>query len=359
MIDQGRHTEINAIILDEYRFANIESNNQALGSIKDKILSARKITTITHPNPDPDAIGSSYAFYKIAKLLNPDAQNRILLPTESPYNTDFISEGEELEVVTDSTEVDEAESLFVLDIGDLKRVKKLVELFNPQEIANIDHHPGSPGLMYSDTVGINLVDGNFESTTEILYWMAKKCKLPISSALATSLLFGLFGDTESFADINLSPRLDLVRYDLKNLGADENSIVLNSVRAIDQEELRLAAHALERLVVKDNFSYVALNYEDFSRLSRELSKPFEKAVVVEMLRRIEGVDFGFVMIEQEPDSIQCSLKARTDNVDLSQIAESYGGGGHPLSSGFRLKGNFEDTLENVIASCISRSSESR
>jgi phosphoesterase RecJ-like protein len=63
-------------------------------------------------------------------------------------------------------------------------------------LINIDHHQDS---FYGV---LNIVDSEAASTTEIIYQFFLKLGVPISAGIATALLCGIFGDTDSFKNPN-------------------------------------------------------------------------------------------------------------------------------------------------------------
>jgi phosphoesterase RecJ-like protein len=64
-------------------------------------------------------------------------------------------------------------------------------------------------------------------------------------------------------------------------------------------------------------------------------------------RSIEGVEVGLVFIEQPDGSTKVSFRARS-RVDVSKIAEKYGGGGHKLASGARVKRSLPEVRDEIL-----------
>jgi phosphoesterase RecJ-like protein len=56
-----------------------------------------------------------------------------------------------------------------------------------------------------------------------------------------------------------------------------------------------------------------------------------------------------VLVKQNHEGqIRCSLRSKGE-VNVSKIAQSFGGGGHVSASGFRSNDSIEDTLAKVMA----------
>ncbi len=68
-----------------------------------------------------------------------------------------------------------------------------------------------------------------------------------------------------------------------------------------------------------------------------------------MLLSIDGVE-AVVIIRQETSS-NCTVSLRSmDRVDVSQIAASFGGGGHKNASGLTMKGKISNVKKTIINS---------
>ena len=69
---------------------------------------------------------------------------------------------------------------------------------------------------------------------------------------------------------------------------------------------------------------------------------------------IPGVEVS-ALIKEEPDKVSVNLRAR-GAVDVSQIAQTFGGGGHARAAGFKVTGktaeqvaaNLADVVANVL-----------
>lgn len=337
------------LLANEYSFANTPFNIGAVNKIKNLIDSAKSILALTHPSPDEDAIGSLLSIlhgFNDTKNVQTMVFSQPNFPTHTLPGGECIGQydsGKLQEYLAENT----PKLIFIVDIGDHKRLPSyntLVESNIP--VVSVDHHLSSG--KDEQFLTVNLVDPRFESTTEILFWLFHQLEKPITPQLATSLLLGIFGDTEYYQDISLPERIHLLAYYLKKQGADENTILYNSLRSFSEEELRAVGYALQRIIKKNNYAYVELNFEEYREMAQGLQKPFEKALIARMLCTIKDIDFGFVLLEPEPGKITCSLRARTDRVDLAKVAEQFGGGGHKNSSAFRLEGNFTEVTERLL-----------
>ena len=71
---------------------------------------------------------------------------------------------------------------------------------------------------------------------------------------------------------------------------------------------------------------------------RSGADPDESEGLIDHIRSIEPVIVACVFEEVEPNVIRISLRSKCDDVDVSEIAQQFGGGGHKASAGARIQG---------------------
>lgn len=340
------------LLHQEYRLFSTPANLRAAKNIGSVLSQSKDIAILTHPNPDEDAIGSSLAAADIAQIVNPDAAVTVYLPSQPPFNYEYLLQDQNLKIWGNDISTS-PDTVVITDIGDAKRIGDIITTLSPTVIVNIDHHQGSPGVAEKSLFKANLVDERFEAASEAMFWLSRQLSVPMTPSLATSILFGMFGDTEQFQDLNVSSRVDFLRYYLKRSGADENAIILNTIRGLDPNELHAISDALSEFHVEKEYAYAVIPYEKYSELTRNLKRPFEHALVVNMLRKIEGMEFAYILVEPEPGKVRGSFRSRLDTVNLATIAEQFGGGGHPVAAGFRQEGSLDEIADLVKTYCDS------
>jgi phosphoesterase RecJ-like protein len=76
--------------------------------------------------------------------------------------------------------------------------------------------------------------------------------------------------------------------------------------------------------------------------------------LVDYARCIEGVEVG-VLIEERPDGVKASLRAKDPALRLDQVAAAFNGGGHACAAGLNLKGEAAAGFrERLIAALAAR-----
>ena len=73
------------------------------------------------------------------------------------------------------------------------------------------------------------------------------------------------------------------------------------------------------------------------------------AIIDELLNNAPGAEVVALIKEKQPGLVSVSLRTTVDEVDASQIAGLFGGGGHKRAAGCRIKGvEFEEGVEQVV-----------
>jgi phosphoesterase RecJ-like protein len=101
-----------------------------------------------------------------------------------------------------------------------------------------------------------------------------------------------------------------------------------------------------RLTDENRIAYFWLKKADFSRTG---ATPDDSEGLIDHIRAIEPVVVACVFEEIEPDLVRISLRSKSDNVSVNDIAEEFGGGGHPAAAGARIQGTPLSVQRRIIA----------
>jgi len=110
--------------------------------------------------------------------------------------------------------------------------------------------------------------------------------------------------------------------------------------------LRLVGVALERLKTASNglVAYTEILLSDYAETG---AVPGDTEDLINYPRSVDGVEVALVFIEQPEGGTKISFRARS-KVDVSKIAERFGGGGHKLASGARDDRAIDVVREDVL-----------
>ncbi len=202
---------------------------------------------------------------------------------------------------------------------------------------NIDHHPDNKRF-----ARLNLVDPVASATCEIVYDFLKFSKINITKSMAVCLLGGIFGDTGGFRHANTTARVLEIAADLMRRGARIDRIADYYFGRAELPKLRAWAKALEnaRFDPAQQMVYSIVTETELAEIGAD---PEDLEGVASVLNTIPEAKYS-MLLKQRGDEIKGSLRSESyKGVDVSEIARSYGGGGHKLAAGFKLKGKIEKT----------------
>ena len=204
-------------------------------------------------------------------------------------------------------------------------------------ILNIDHHHDTQ--MFGT---VNVWDETRAANCELVYVMLKDWRVEIDKAVALSLLTGIFTDTGGFRHANVTASTLEIAADLLRRGARLDLISRFITSQKDLPKLRVWSMALEhaRFDEKHRVVYTVVTAEDLEKAG---AREEDLEGVVELLNTIPEAKFS-MLLKQRGSEVKGSLRSEPyKGVDVSEIARSFGGGGHKLAAGFKFKGSIEKT----------------
>ncbi|MEK7545273.1 MAG: bifunctional oligoribonuclease/PAP phosphatase NrnA [Patescibacteria group bacterium] len=210
-------------------------------------------------------------------------------------------------------------------------------------VSNIDHHASND---YFGT--LNIVDPVAASATVILHRIFSFLKIKITPNIATALLAGIYNDTGSFMHSNTTQEVFEIAADLTRKGGKVYPISQNMFKTATPASLRLWGKALENMTVtKKGAAVSVLTLGDFDDSGADLE---DSGGVIDLLNAVPGIRFSMLLTEDRKGFIKGSLRTQRDDVDLSAMAGTFGGGGHKKASGFTVKGRIEREMQWKIVS---------
>ncbi|NLK00262.1 MAG: bifunctional oligoribonuclease/PAP phosphatase NrnA [Clostridia bacterium] len=309
---------------------------QKLRRIAEIIKQQKKITIVSHIIPDGDAIGSSLALGMALGKLGIRVQ--ILNQDEVPKIYTFLPESSKIK-----TEFDFApETIILLDCSDLGRIGSLRDLLPKQGlIINIDHH-----ISNTNFGDFNYVDTGASATGEIIFELVELLNGSVDKDMATCLYTSILTDTGSFQYENTTAKTHLVASSLLSAGADLGLIRSSLWENVPLTSVRLLAKTLKTLAVdpRGEIAWVSIPFETYSKHVFDLE---HIESIVNYPKSIEGVEIGICFREFAPGKVKVSLRSKT-KVDVSLLAESFGGGGHKRAAGFVSEATLASVMDTVI-----------
>jgi phosphoesterase RecJ-like protein len=319
-----------------------QTTTSDLGAVAAALREHDRFLVTTHENPDGDALGSLLATTLMLEELGKDAV--MYLYGDAPIPTEY--EFMELERLTRALPEDAAERVLVaVDCANEDRIGHDLDLVGRAPLTiDIDHHHDN--TRFGD---LNLIVSGASSTGEVLRDLLQQLGLELTPEIAEALYIALVTDTGRFQYANTTPKALRLAAELVDAGADVHSIFQQVYESVQFQKLKLLARALERAQVYEGGRIVVsyLLRTDFSELGAP--DPYSEGII-DYLRAVEGADMA-VLIREPPrlsgPERRISLRASTDELDVSAIARKSGGGGHRQAAGFSSEASVEEITDFV------------
>ena len=95
---------------------------------------------------------------------------------------------------------------------------------------------------------------------------------------------------------------------------------------------------------KGTVVWMTIDHASFERYGVD---PQEADQYIQYTRMIAGVRVAVLFRETEPNHVRIGF--RSPSLDVGSLARDFGGGGHRLASGARMKGPLDECVTQVIA----------
>jgi len=300
--------------------------------VEAKIQSAECITILSHLNPDADAIGTALGIYT---LLKKDKTKRVEVVNGSkflPLHLDFLPGFGKIK-----HQIEYENSLVIsCDCGSVDRVGFDLD---GRDILNIDHHRSN--TLYGS---INVVMADYASSSQVAFELFKKL-YTIDADTATCFYTALLSDTRYFTTTSVNKEVFDVAYALINAGAKPDVIAYHFTQRRPLSSLRVLEKALKSLTLHEEAKVAVLmvTKEDIEAAGATVP---DMEGIVDYARSLVTVEIALFAMELD-DGIRISLRSK--NVDLSQVASAFGGGGHKVAAGFTIKERgLEESIDIIL-----------
>jgi phosphoesterase RecJ-like protein len=300
-----------------------------LEAIRTRLEAAHVVLVVSHVDPDGDAVGTQLAFGAYLRSLGKE----VLLARDSeiPDKYRFLPG---IDAIIPVSEIDadaSIDTMLVLECPSQERLGSAnAFLERAATVINIDHHP--------DNVlpaAVSWVDTTASSVGEMTFEYLRSVEYQIDPDIATHLYTAILTDTGRFRFESTTARTLAVTGELVRAGANPRSISDQVYYNQDPALMRLTG------LVVSNIEYHADGQICLLLLTREILKecgvkPADTEGLVDYSLYARGVKIGALMRDIDDQTTKISLRSR-NGCDVSKVASSLGGGGHPNAAGCRIK----------------------
>ncbi|MCB1059542.1 MAG: bifunctional oligoribonuclease/PAP phosphatase NrnA [Calditrichaeota bacterium] len=301
-------------------------------------LESPRVLISAHVRPDPDAIGSVLALREA--VLQCGGTPVCVMEDECPTRCTMLFGASEIVTLSGTAGLKPFDDVIVVDSGNRERIGDVESLVSKSaRIANLDHHISNTKFGH-----VNLVDTDASASGELLFDLFEELKVSLTATMATNLLAGILTDTGRFRHSNTTPKTLRVAANLVEAGAKISELTEQLYYSIPAKDVRSTAQILSTLELhaegRISTMFVPLDYvvEDPDNL-------------VDLGRAIDGVEVAVLFSEMDDGRIRVSLRSKSI-VNVSAIAESFGGGGHERAAGFRMYGTLRSVQARLLPSLM-------
>lgn len=308
-----------------------------LRKIARKLKRAQNIAIFSHLNPDGDALGSSFAMKYVLESIGKRAT--VYLEKKIPEKFEFL--GNEYEIADENTKVSEDLAL-VLDCGEYSRLGKCESVCRKiSDAVCIDHHKtgGDFGEFYYN-------EPEASATAQVVYKLASLLTKNIPTKTYEAIYTGMSTDTGHFKFSNVSPETFLIAAKILNAGINHRKITTILYDTQKREKLVFLGAAAERVKFYQGGKIALLEcYGDFLESFSLTYDDVEELPNIPL--NLEGVEVAVLVKDRDDVSRRVSFRTK-DVIDVSEIAQKFGGGGHKSAAACVISGNIEGEIAKII-----------
>lgn len=299
----------------------------------EKLKSAEKILVTAHVNPDGDALGSTLAMLQILRAMNKNVCAYI--DDKLPKNFSELPCITEINRPADNEKIS-ADLMVVLDTS-ADRIGKVADITDAP-ILNIDHH-----VTNKNDSGDLYLESETAATCEIIFKLCHELDVKISTDIAVCIYTGLATDTGFFNYSNTKPATFRAAAELVECGVKPN-LIAEQVEKRTAGEVQVMSEALQTTKIYFGGKVAGMFVDE------ELAKLTDSTEgLIDLIRVIDSVDVAFLLKAKEKNICRVSMRSKTVNV--AEIANKLGGGGHIRAAGCTLNMSFDDA-KNILIKTI-------
>jgi phosphoesterase RecJ-like protein len=311
----------------------------SFAEIAEVLRSRDRFVVLSHARPDGDALGCTIAMALCLRQLGKD----VTAWNEDGVTTSYGYLPESGIVTRPPAEPQRFDVAVVLDNAVRGRAGKAIEAVAQAEVwINIDHHVTNEG--YGDLV---YVDEKAPATGQILFELIRSQNLPLTYAMADNLFVALSTDTGSFQYPSTTARSYEIAAELIRAGVDVGTLSQKMYESYPRRRIELLRALLNVLRFSSNgrVASFALSLEMIQAVG---SQAEDTEGLIDTIRAIEGV-VAAAFFEELPDGrVRVSLRSKSPKINVSKVCGLFGGGGHILAAGARVRGSLAEVEEKVL-----------
>lgn len=312
-----------------------------LNGVLSAIHTCPSIALISHIMPDGDTMGSALA---LAMHLRASGK-RVALFCEHPvpHACRFLDMSDAFRHPGSwDPETEKYPLVIAVDCSDLLRLGSCRPIYDSAErTVNIDHH-----ISNQRYAQVNLVDENAAAVGEIIFSLIRADRGTITKPIAEALYAALSTDTGNFSYSNTTSDTHRIAAELLDCGIDVYTINNILFRTHSLGRTKLLSLVLGTLEMYRDGTVAALTATD-DMIRQSGADESETEGMINFAREIDTVEVGILFRARSDGIVKVSFRSK-EYVDVSALAQSFGGGGHMRAAGCTIQGSLEEAKRQVL-----------
>ena len=318
--------------------ARVVSANSSFADIAAALRAAESVVVLSHIRPDGDAFGSQLALAlslrKLGKKVTVWAEEGLL----DKYS--FLPGGKTL--VHPPAEAVQFDVAVALDTAVQTRLGLALDAVKSETWINIDHHPTNP--RYGDLV---YIDPTAPATGQILFELLSTTDFPMNEEIAENLFVAISTDTGSFQYPNTTARTFEIGAELLKCGVNVGRVSQLLYESYPRRRVELLRELLGtmRFEADGRVASFSLSLATAKRLA---VLPEDNEGLIDHIRAVHGVIVAVFFEELLEGKVRVSMRSKSEAADVAAICQRFGGGGHKLAAGARVRGTLAEVEQRVM-----------
>lgn len=307
-----------------------------LARIAEMLKKCQTVLISAHKSPDGDALGSQLALMLALEKLNKTVIAHNLDPVPEIYR--FLPHAGRIKT---GLPVQGRYDAYVVVDADPPRSGLFDETYPADILINIDHH-----VTNSREWPLTWLDPDASACGQMIYKLIKELGVTIDRDIALCLYTAIFTDTGSFRYSNTSPESMKIAAAMLEFGADPWLVTENVYESFAYQRLKLLGAVLDGMERSGDgrVAWVVVTDELFCQTGTTAE---DTDSFINFVRSVKGVEVAVLFRQTGEAQYKLSLRSK-GRIDLSGLAQSFGGGGHKNAAGGTMNGTLEEVKRKVI-----------
>jgi len=304
-----------------------------LKEVLKQIEQRQRFLLTSHARPDGDAVGSALACSQILRLMGKEAE--VVLRDGVPRIYQPLPFADR--VITAESVNGKYEAAIILECDSIQRTR--LQGLGDHFLINIDHHVSGRPFAH-----VNWIEPKAVATAELVYKLAREAGVKISPEIATCIYTAVLTDTGSFMFEGTNEHTFALARELVLAGADPARCARSVYFGHSTAKMRLLGAALSNLHREGSLAWIWVTREQMEHVG---AKEEDCEGLVNYALSIHDVEVAVFFRELPDGRFRVSLRSK-GQLNVSAVAEQFGGGGHECASGCALEGPLSMAVARVV-----------